>query len=1022
MPEVRTLVPLPIPVPLLLLAGRNDPHVIRYSEENGVILPMAQINPPEPTPGSQPRVSEGPESSTRPQRPVASWPHDDQTMSAEGHTRAEETTHDSPSVATTQDADDEGSGSKAENDNDDDDEDDDNANTKGKKVEKARAKKGRLVIRLSRATTQEQSHQIKDTRGNIISETRSKVRNDNPSSSSTPVQRVQTASNLAEELALYDSCSDLDTINRANPIGAETDIFSFRVEDAASSPTAHAQASPSHSAASQQVVVSHIGDLLPTLLPPYEAAEDLLCGLPPQTTTPPSSTLSLVSTIPTFSIFSRTHTLLTPLHTTGALYLSSPIGDTSMMIGSPATQQISPSLSAGHTSVIFTDVVTTVTTPVTGNPDPTDLSVILQRFLDSTIKPWVHEAITARAQEFRNTPALLNDIIQPQPTSSHTQETQPLPIIPTQQTSEPSTTLPHSPTASRGTQDTELVSSSTSTTPFPDPKTLPFEVLENLMLDQLLATEEGNLTQKQKDLLRILKPDSSCRDSVLGHKRSHEDPDDSDPHEGENKRQRILERDASTNQPSTQSNQPESSNNQPPPSTQHKSQTANSPTSSPVELETTLLGSSFIDVDQGWSGSPEVATSSTPFYSGHQKEPSSNLMITGNPSDPGVSHDRSPSTQQQAHSKPSGNQIQDELEDLLVHDQWPREWTEWDDLRVEAEQYEMCRSWQLREFLNKYHAQMIGLDEDELKEGENHKENPKAPEPVKEKWEIVRIKAPFLEEIREKIWRQPEKIKKFSELKMRGINHLKGKYRGGNLYMLGHRSTGERRQVLNHNLATSGCPISKILDITEDYLETIKFLIFRLRRTDGSEFTCQENDFFLLHMDDIYQMFMRCRELPVHKDRLAREGFEAIKRFMTRQVRFYASHDLQMTLEHNYSKANLTRPDLDRPGLETFTAYYTFDKPISVIYLNHKEEKRLMIVEDIQKYCDGTLQIIREQLQPRKEDLDKRQNEASKEEIKELERVNKILKAIEKQLDRRRSLRNYEHALNLRKHYFKAQK
>ncbi|CAH9138372.1 unnamed protein product [Cuscuta epithymum] len=96
-------------------------------------------------------------------------------MSAEGHTRAEEFTHDSPSVATTQDADDEGSGSKAEDDNDDDDEDDNNANAKGKKVEKARTKKGRLIIRLSRATTQEQSHQIKDTRGNIISETRSKL-------------------------------------------------------------------------------------------------------------------------------------------------------------------------------------------------------------------------------------------------------------------------------------------------------------------------------------------------------------------------------------------------------------------------------------------------------------------------------------------------------------------------------------------------------------------------------------------------------------------------------------------------------------------------------------------------------------------------------------------------------------------------------------------------------------------------------------------------------------------------------
>ncbi|CAH9128914.1 unnamed protein product [Cuscuta epithymum] len=273
---------------------------------------MAQITPPEPTQGSQPRDSEGPESSTRPQRPVASRPHDDQTTSAEGHPRAEEFTHDSPSVATTQDADDEGSGSKARNDDDDDDEDDDNANAKGKKVEKARAKKGRLVIRLSRATTQEQSHQIKDTQGNIISETRSKVRHDHVSSS-TPVQRVQTVSNLAKEIALFDECTNLDVVNRTDPIGAEADFLSFRVEDAASCPTAHAQATPSHSAASQQVVVSQIGDLIPTSLPSYGAVEDIYSGLSPRATTPSSITLSLGVTLPTFSTFLG-HTLLTQPH------------------------------------------------------------------------------------------------------------------------------------------------------------------------------------------------------------------------------------------------------------------------------------------------------------------------------------------------------------------------------------------------------------------------------------------------------------------------------------------------------------------------------------------------------------------------------------------------------------------------------------------------------------------------------------------------------------------------------------
>ncbi|CAH9143068.1 unnamed protein product [Cuscuta epithymum] len=61
-------------------------------------------------------------------------------------------------------------------------------------------------------------------------------------------------------------------------------------------------------------------------------------------------------------------------------------------------------------------------------------------------------------------------------------------------------------------------------------------------------------------------------------------------------------------------------------------------------------------------------------------------------------------------------------------------------------------------------------------------------------------------------------------------------------------------------------------------------------------------------------------------------------------------------------------------------------------------------------------------MKSKREGLVKKSTEATKKEIKELERVDEVLKAINKQIDDRRSLRNYEHALNLRKHYFKAQK
>ncbi|CAH9087537.1 unnamed protein product [Cuscuta epithymum] len=911
---------LPIPDSLLDLANPRNKAVIDYKESLKRTVPMVQQNPAGPSQGTKP--SEGSKKKRAPpQNPVATRPNDDQsansserTQTAEGHPNAEDTADEPSSQAPSNKAGGEASDSMAKgkkrNDEDNDDADDDD-DMEGVLISN-RKRAGKQAIPIDSNSSSEDFEAAftpRPLKGIIISEQRSKKRNDK-SASSKPMKRLRKKSAVEEELALHDDCDTFVTIDRTTPLGAGADLVSSQVEVAASGSTAHAQPSPNHSPVSQQAEVSITqGEFTPTSLIPSESAERL-SGQQPRTTTPIRSiTSSLGVTIPTFSHFSRTPTLFTA-HT-GALTLNATTGVQTMMVGSPATPTMPRSLNAGHTSAIFTDAVTTVTTPVTGTIIPEDILVYLNSFLESTIKPWVHEAITANAQDSGSTPVVQD--IPPKP-----QTTQPPTIsIPI---SKPLAIENQQPSTSRGTQDTELVFSPTTTKP--NLTTVPFEDLVAEIYDRILDVEEGNLTPLQKALLHALDTQNTCRDSLRGTKRSHEDPDDSDSHEGENKRQRILEHVASTSQPSKPNQPSTSTNEQPTTSASHKSLAT---LSSMVELDITSGGASPIDVNQGRNGSPDDATTSTSSYSGHQLEPSSKLMSTGNPEDPGVSHDESPSTQQQAPPEPSDNPIQDELEDLLVHDQWPRKWTEWDDLRVEADQYEMCRSWHLREFLNKYHAMMIGLDKDELKEGENQKENPKEPKPAKEKWEIIRIKAPFLEEIREKIWRQPEKVKQFSELKMRGINHLKGKYRGGNLYMLGHRSTGQRRQVLNHNLATSGCPILKILEITEDYLETIKFMIFRLQRTDGSEFTCQENDFFLLHMDDIYQMFMRCRELPVHKDRLAKEGFDAIKRFMTRQVRFYASHDLQMTIEHNYSKVNLTRPDLSRPGLEFFEAYHIFD-------------------------------------------------------------------------------------------------
>ncbi|CAH9088176.1 unnamed protein product [Cuscuta europaea] len=585
-----------IPESLLTLANQKDPAVVQYREALQRTVPMVQQTPARPFQRAKLSASKGPKRAKPPQKPVARQPNGDQsdhsserTQTAEGHTHDAEEPVDEPSSPATNKADGVASDSMAERRSADDDEDEDDDINDDEATESLTQKSkraGKQIIKVNTADYEEADHLRKPQKGIIISETRSKQQND-IISSPKPKKRLVKKSIIEEEMDLYADCEPFLQISRTSPLGAGADLVSSRVEVAASGSTAHSQPSPTHFSASQQAGVSITqGELIPTSLVLFGSVERI-SGQQPQTTTPPSNTSSLGVTFPTFSAFSRAPILLTA-HT-GTHTLNATTRVQTMTVGSPATHTMTQSLNAGHTSAIFTDDVTTVTTPVTGTLIPEDLAVLLNRFLESTIMPWVHQTITARAQEFRNTQMVQSEHTQPQPqpTPAHSQP-QNIPTLSPHE-SDTSTNKPTRPTNSRRTHDTELVSSPPSTTPHPNPYTMSLTHLSDIMFLRLLETEERHLTPLQRALLQVfLKHDSPCRDSPRGHKRSHEDPDDSAPHEGENKRPRTLEHGALTSQ-TLQPNQPSSSTNQQPPSST-QNQTASLQISSPIKLDKTFQG------------------------------------------------------------------------------------------------------------------------------------------------------------------------------------------------------------------------------------------------------------------------------------------------------------------------------------------------------------------------------------------------------------------------------------------------
>ncbi|GJW04278.1 hypothetical protein Tco_1563134 [Tanacetum coccineum] len=81
--------------------------------------------------------------------------------------------------------------------------------------------------------------------------------------------------------------------------------------------------------------------------------------------------------------------------------------------------------------------------------------------------------------------------------------------------------------------------------------------------------------------------------------------------------------------------------------------------------------------------------------------------------------------------------------------------------------------------------------------------------------------------------------------------------------------------------------------------------------------------------------------------------------FIKSHVIWERVHDFQLGIESYQIKVNLTAPTLTFPGIEAHESYSIVDKPsIALIYLNIKDEKRVMYLTKIVKFCDATLEMV----------------------------------------------------------------
>nr|GFC75947.1 hypothetical protein [Tanacetum cinerariifolium] len=75
--------------------------------------------------------------------------------------------------------------------------------------------------------------------------------------------------------------------------------------------------------------------------------------------------------------------------------------------------------------------------------------------------------------------------------------------------------------------------------------------------------------------------------------------------------------------------------------------------------------------------------------------------------------------------------------------------------------------------------------------------------------------------------------------------------------------------------------------------------------------------------------------------------------------------DLQLRVESYQKKLNLTKPDTYRSDLRRREAYTAYLNPRGFIYQNKDKKNRLMRIDELHKFSDGTLNDVRNALDDR---------------------------------------------------------
>ncbi|GJR43599.1 hypothetical protein Tco_1311702, partial [Tanacetum coccineum] len=183
-----------------------------------------------------------------------------------------------------------------------------------------------------------------------------------------------------------------------------------------------------------------------------------------------------------------------------------------------------------------------------------------------------------------------------------------------------------------------------------------------------------------------------------------------------------------------------------------------------------------------------------------------------------------------------------------------------------------------------------------------------------------------------------------------------------------------------------------------------------VRRDDDVLYKFKEGDFHRLRIQDIEDMLLllvqgKVTNLNVEE----RIAFNVSLRMFTRRVVIQRRvEDLQLGVESYQKKLNLTKPDTYRSNLRRQDAYTPYSDPRGFIYENKDKKNRLMRIDELHKFSDGTLDDVRTALNDRLKGIRMEYLPQTFWSQRDKANARAMIQAIDKRLKTRRIMRSLE--------------